>query len=223
VVTGASLAVAAVGAAVADDGPQPDAPSSWREMVRRAGVEPPASVSTLDPSLPERRNALVRAARRLTAESGPEVGAMLDPALATEIAAAIAEDIGLEIERRTGPTETIDELVDALLDAVLDASEPWSDGLALANVAVEGVGDFDRWSALLAPWLSAVERAIVEGQERGVVRDDVEPRATALVLRDALDRTAKVAIRFRRRDYRETTAALVRGALAPDGLDLPTK
>jgi hypothetical protein len=179
-------------------------------------------MSTLDPSLPERRAALVRAARRLTAEAGPEGGALLDPELATAIAAAVSEDIGAEIGRRTGAPETVDELVDGLLDAVLDAAEPWSDGLLLANVAVERVADFDRWSEMLAPWLDAVEHAIVIGQERGVVRQDVDPRATALVLRDALDRTAKVAIRFRRGDYRDTTAALVRGALAPEGSDAPT-
>jgi hypothetical protein len=96
---------------------------------------------------------------------------------------------------------------------VLEAAEPWRDGLTLANVAIERVGDFERWSDLLAPWLDAVEEAIVGAQERGVVRADVDPRATALVLRDALDRAAKVSILFRRDGYREATAALVRGAL----------
>jgi hypothetical protein len=179
-------------------------------------------MSTFDPSLPERRAALVRAAQRLTAEAGPEAGALLDPELAGDLAAGIAQDIAVEIERRTAGAETLDELVAGLVDAVLDASEPWGDALLLANVAMERIVDFEHWRGTLAPWLGAVERAIAAGQERGLVRDDVEPQATALILRDALDRTAKIAIRFRRVDYRETTAALVRGALAPDRSDAPT-
>ena len=180
-------------------------------------------MSTLDPSLPERRAALVLAARRLTAEAGPDAGALLDPRLASELAAAIAADIAVEIDRRTPAAGTLDALVESLLDAVLDACEPWRDALQLANMAVERVGDFERWTGLLAPWLDAVERSIAAAQSRGIVRDDVDPRAAALVLRDALDRAAKVTIRYRRDGYREATAALVRGALAPEGPDPVTK
>ena len=180
-------------------------------------------MSTRKPSTPERRGALIRAARRLTAEAGPEAGALLDPDLAGELAASLAEDIGAAIEQRTAGAETLDDLVAGLVDGVLVASVPWADGLQLANVAVERVADFDHWTGLLAPWLDAVERAIAAGQERGLVRVDVEPRATALVLRDALDRAAKVQIRFQRDGYRDATVALVRGALAPPGHEQVTE
>lgn len=180
-------------------------------------------MSIREPSTPERRGALIRAARRLTAEAGPEAGALLDPDLAAELAASLSEDIAAAIQRRTADVETLDELVAGLVDGVLEASVPWADGLQLANVAVERVADFDHWTGLLAPWLDAVERAIASGQERGLVRADVEPRATALVLRDALDRAAKVQIRFQRDGYRDATTALVRGALAPIGRDPATK
>lgn len=180
-------------------------------------------MSTLDPSTPERRSALVRAARRLTAEAGTEAGALLDPDLATELAACVAGDIAAAIELRTAGAATLDDLVDGLVDGVLEASTPWADGLQLANVAVERVADFEQWTGLIAPWLDAVERAIAAGQERGFVRDDVEPRATALVLRDALDRAAKVQIRFQRNGYRDATAAVLRGALAPGGAEPVTE
>ena len=172
-------------------------------------------MSTLEPSTPERRGALIQAARRLTAEAGPEAGALIDPDLAEQLAAGLADDIAAAIERKTADAATLDALVDGLVDGVLEASVPWEDGLQLANVAMERVADFDHWTGLIAPWLDAVEHALAEGQERGLVRDDVEPRATALVLRDALDRAAKVEIRFRRDGYRDATAAIVRGALAP--------
>jgi hypothetical protein len=173
-------------------------------------------MSTLDPSIPERREALVSAAQRLTAEAGPEAGALLDPELASAIAAGLSYDIGLAIEQRTATASTLDGLVDGLVDGVLEAAAPWQEALQLANVAVERVADFEHWSDLLGPWLDAVESALAAGQERGIVRDDVEPRATALVLRDALDRAAKIELRFKRDGYRDATAALVRGALAPD-------
>lgn len=180
-------------------------------------------MSTLGPTTPERRDALLRGARRLTAEAGPEAGALLDPDLSAGLAAGLAEDIAAAIEVRTAGAKTLDDLVAGLVDGVLEASVPWADGLQLANVAVERVADFEHWTGLLAPWLDAVERAIADGRERGLVREDVEPRATALVLRDALDRAAKVQIRFRRNGYRDATVALVRGALAPAGHDAVTE
>jgi hypothetical protein len=174
---------------------------------------------TEPPSPPEPRSSLLATARRVVAEAGPEGGALLHPELASELAAGLAADIAVAIERRTASAASAGELVDGLIDAVLEASEPWSDGLTLANLAVERLGDFDHWSGLLAPWLTAVERAVAAGQERGFVRSDLDPRETALVLRDALDRTAKVALRFRHDGYREAAAALVRAALAVDGSD----
>jgi hypothetical protein len=45
------------------------------------------------------------------------------------------------------------------------------------------------------------------------VRADVDAQAAALVLRDALDRTAKAAILFGRDGYRETALRLVQSAL----------
>jgi hypothetical protein len=153
------------------------------------------------------------AARRLTAEAGPDAGGLLDPALAAEIAAGMAQDIAAAITARAAAADTIDALVDALLDAVVDAAEPWRDGLGLAHVALERECDFDRWSELLGPWLTAVEETIAAAQARGVVRADAEPRATALVLRDTLDRAARVQLRFERTGYREAAAALVRAAL----------
>jgi hypothetical protein len=165
------------------------------------------------PSLPERRTALVRAARHVTAESGTDAGSIVERELADEIAAGMTADVADAIDRRTASAATIDELVDGLIEAVLETARAWRDGLALANIAVERIGDFDHWAALLEPWLTAVERAIRRAQARGLVRADVDPRTTALVLRDALDRTAKVAIRFERDGYREATAALVRAAL----------
>ena len=180
-------------------------------------------MSTLDPATPERRAALIRAAQRLTAEAGPEAGAMLDPDLAGRLAAGLAEDIAAAIDRRTAGAETLDELVAGLVDGVLEASVPWADALQLANVATERVADFEHWTGLIAPWLDATERAIAAGQEQGIVRAEVEPRATALVLRDAIDRAAKVQIRFQRDGYRDATVALVRGALAPAGAEPVTE
>lgn len=176
-------------------------------------------MSTLDPSLPERRAALIQAARRLTAEAGPEAGALIDPDLASDLATGLSEDIALEIDRRIADAATLDDLVAGMLDGVLEAAAPWREGLQLANVAVERVADFEHWTGMLAPWLEAIERAIALGQARGLVRDDVDPQATALVLRDALDRTAKIEIRFKRDGYREATAQLIRGALAPEVTD----
>ena len=180
-------------------------------------------MSTMDPRSPERRDALIRAARRLTAEAGPDAGALLDPELAADVASGLSEDIAAEIDRRAAGATTLDALVDALVDGVLEGAAPWREGLQLANIASEHVTDFEHWTGLLAPWLDAVERTIAAGQELGVVRDDVDPRPTALVLRDALDRTAKIEIRFKRDGYRDATAALVRAALAPDGLPAATE
>ena len=173
----------------------------------------PDRMATTDPPVPDRRSALITRARRLTAEAGADAGCLLDPALATDLAIGLAADVAAAIEERTANVATVDEFVEALLDAVLEASEPWRDGLALANMALERAPDFGRWEGLLGPWLKAVEDAIRAAQERGVVRGDVEPRETALVLRDALDRTVKVTLRFEHDGYRQATAALVRAAL----------
>src|SRR5687767_7661747 len=107
-------------------------------------------MATVDPLVPGRREALIGAARRLTAEAGPDAGALLDPDLAYDLAAEMAADIARAIELRTADAATVDALVDGLLEAVLEASEPWRDGLVLANMALERVADFERYRALMA-------------------------------------------------------------------------
>jgi hypothetical protein len=170
-------------------------------------------VPTADPSLPERRRALLNAARLVVAESGNDGAALVHPELAESLAHALSEDMGRAIEQSTAAVATLDELVDALVEAVIDRGSAWRDGLGLANAAIERLADFDAWSATVAPWVRAIERAVTDAQRRGVVRDDLDPATVALVLRDALDRMAKAAILFGRDGYRDTAATLVRASL----------
>jgi hypothetical protein len=163
--------------------------------------------------MPDRRTALLRSARVAVGESGTEGAALVHPELATTLAEALVEDMGEAIERSTRGIATLEELVEALVDAVLECAGTWQDGLALANAAIERMGAYEAWSELMAPWVEAIERAVADAQRRGLVRDDVDAATVALVLRDALDRTAKAAIIFGRQRYRETAAMLVRGAL----------
>jgi hypothetical protein len=121
--------------------------------------------------------------------------------------------MGRAIERATREVGSLDELVDALVDAVLECAGTWQDGLALANAAIERVSAFEPWSRLMEPWVAAIERAVGDAQRRGLLRDDVDAGSVALVLRDTLDRMAKVAVLFGREHYRETASALVRSAL----------
>ena len=166
-----------------------------------------------DPHPPARREALIHAARHLVSEAGVDAGVLLEPQLAVEIASGLAHDVAVAIGRRTAAVATVDELVDALVEAVLEGAEPWREVLTLAGTAIERTEDFETWSAMLGPWLEAVEAAIVDAQRRGIVTRDVDPTATALVLRDVLDRTARSSLRFERPDYRAATAALLRAAL----------
>jgi hypothetical protein len=166
-----------------------------------------------DPRFPDRRTALLRSARLAVGESGTEGAVLVHPELATTLAEALVEDMGRAIERTTERIGTLDELVDALVEAVLGCAGAWEDGLALANAAIERVDAFDAWSRLMTPWVAAIERAVGDAQERGIVRDDVDAGMVALVLRDALDRMAKAAVLFGRDRYRETATVLVRGAL----------
>jgi hypothetical protein len=170
-------------------------------------------VPTADPSLPERRRALLNAARLVMAETGHEGAALVHPELAESLAQALSEDMGRAIEQSTARVETLAELVDALVEAVIDRAIAWRDGLGLANAAIERLADFEAWSATVAPWVGAIERAVSDAQQRGVVRDDVDPAMVALVLRDTLDRMAKAAILFGRDGYRATAATLVRASL----------
>ena len=171
-------------------------------------------MTTVGPSLPERRDALLHAARVVLGENGPVGAAYVDPQLATALAEALAEDMGHQVEARTAAVRSVDELVEALVDAVVDRANAWRDGLPMANAAMERVQDFDAWSRIVAPWVAAIERSIAEAQQRGLVRADLDARSAALVLRDALDRTAKAAILFGRDGYRETATRLVRSALS---------
>jgi hypothetical protein len=170
-------------------------------------------MATTDPGIPDRRAALVLAARHLVAEAGPDGGALVDPDLARAVAGELARDVAVAIRRRTADAGTLDELVAAFVGAVAEASEPWRDSLGLATMALERTHDFERWAMIVRPWLDAVEDALVEARRRGIVRADVDPATTALVVRDALDRSVRLSARFEREDYRTSAAALVRAAL----------
>jgi hypothetical protein len=156
---------------------------------------------------------LLRAARALAAEDGPELVVAARPELAEAVARALAADVGRAIERHALDAASLDALVVALLTATTEATRRWADVLPVANLAVERQPDFDRFAATVEPVLDALERAVAGARERGLVHADIVPADVALVLRDVLDRSAKATILFGRGAYAGTAAALVRAAL----------
>jgi DNA-binding transcriptional regulator YbjK len=170
-------------------------------------------MSTADPLLPDERDALLGAARRVLAEDGMEAAIVLHPQLARSLAEALARDMGTAIHDRIDGVESIGEFVDALLDTVLHAAEAWRDALPLINMTLEQLRLFEELSAVLEPWSDALRDALEHAQELGVVNRDLDVGTTAFVLRDVLDRTAKACVVFGQRSYREASAALVRAAL----------
>lgn len=170
-------------------------------------------MSTADPLLPDERDALLTAARRVVAEDGTEAAIVLHPELARSLAEALARDMGTAIRDRADGVESLGAFVDALLDTVLDAAETWRDALPLINQTLERLRLFEELSAVLEPWSDALRDALAHAQEQGVVNRDLDVEATTFVLRDVLDRTAKACVVFGQRSYREASAALVRAAL----------
>jgi len=172
----------------------------------------------------ERRAALRRAVERLRAEAGDEGAALVDPALVRELIEELGDELAAAIDQRTatGP-ESVDVFVDTLIDAAVDVFAPWDDALRMVSAAMERTGDFEQWSALAGRWVGAIERAVVRAQARGLVDPRIDAALTALVLRDALERTARATVRFASPEYREATAALLRAALRPQqGQGSPT-
>ena len=168
----------------------------------------------------ERRAALLTAARRLSAEAGADGAPLVAPALAREIVTAVSADLSEAIAARTArAAETLEELVDTLIDAVLEACRPWGDAIMLMGSTLERMTDFEAWLRIVGSWVGAVETAIAGAQQRGLVGEDIDPALTALVLRDALDRTARSAIRFEFSAARATTGALMCAALRPTGAE----
>ncbi|HWT95214.1 MAG TPA: hypothetical protein VN238_19615 [Solirubrobacteraceae bacterium] len=170
-------------------------------------------MSTARPLSPSERDALLDAARRVTAEDGMEAATVLHPALAKALAEAFARDMGTAIRQRIDGVASIEEFVEALLDTVLTAATTWRDALVLINLALERLRLFEELSEVLEPWSDALRDALAHAQELGVVNRDLDVDTTAFVLRDVLDRTAKAYVVFGQRPYREASAALVRAAL----------
>jgi hypothetical protein len=171
---------------------------------------------TPDPFVIERRTALVRAARRVQDEAGPDNVCLVDPVLAAELVSAVAEDIAGHItDRMARGMETLDEFVHELIEAVMAAGEPWKDALLLVAVAVERVTDFAQWIAIVGPWIDAIERGIIQAQRQGLVREDVDPRSTALILRDTMQRISQYGQRFGHDCYVEMVKRVVIAGLRP--------
>lgn len=160
-----------------------------------------------------RREQLLQSARVLLGEAGPDGAVLMEPRLAAEIAGGMAADAASNVRTYSAGAETPGAFAQALVDAVVDASAAWADALVLGNMGVERLTTFEDFERTLQPLLAALQDAIVDAQGRGVVRDDLDPATTALVLRDALDRTAKASVLFRRDAYPATAATLVQGAL----------
>ena len=161
----------------------------------------------------EDREQLLQAARVLLGDAGPDGAVLMEPRLAAEIAARMAADAAANVRTYSERSDTLPAFAGALVDAVVDTTVVWADAVVLANMGVERLTAFDDFERVLHPLLEALGGAIGSAQARGVVRGDLDPATTALVLRDALDRTAKAFVLFRRESYRTTAVALVQGAL----------
>jgi hypothetical protein len=162
---------------------------------------------------PERREGLLRAARALAAEAGPHGGAVIRPELAERLVDALVADVAAAIVERSGDPRTLEDVAEALVDGALAGAEPWRDALPLTTAWLEHLSDFGAWSQVVAPWLEAVERLLIDAQERGLVRGDIDTAAAAFVLRDVVDRAVRASLLFGREGYRATALALVRAAL----------
>jgi regulator of extracellular matrix RemA (YlzA/DUF370 family) len=175
-------------------------------------------MNSSDPFLTDRRTALVEAARRLEAEAGPDAAPLVDPVLAAELVSAVAQDIAGHVTARMAPgVATLEAFVHELVGGVLDAIRPWRDALQLVAVTVERITDFNQWAAIVGPWIDAIEQAIVQAQDQGLVDPDVDPRTTAMIVRDTMQRMFQIAVRFGRERYVETVERVVVAALRPAG------
>ena len=143
----------------------------------------------------------------MDAPTDPSIGRRYPPRTAPTL------DAGANVRAYSEGAETLPAFAGALVDAVVDATVLWADGVVLANMGVERLTTFEDFERTLQPLLDALGTAIASAQARGVVRGDLDPATTGLVLRDALDRTAKAHVLFRSDGYRVTAAALVQGAL----------
>ena len=162
---------------------------------------------------PERREALLRAARALAAEAGDHGGAVVRPDLAARLVTALVDDVAAAIRERSQDVDTLEDVAAALVDGTHAGASAWREALPIANSWLEHLTDFPVWAQVVGPWLEAVEDLLGDAQDRGLVRDDVDTAATALVLRDIVDRSVKASLLFGRDQYRATTLALVRAAL----------
>lgn len=170
-----------------------------------------------DPIVLERRSALVRAARRLLDEAGPDAGVLVNPALAVELVTAVSEDVATEIDRRlAGGVDTLEDLVSALLEGAIAAQQPYTEAMALISAAMERTTDYDQWLAVAAPWSAAVERALRRGQARGLVTPEVDAAATGLIVRDTMQRFAQFGMRVGPDAYRATVTRFLVAALRPE-------
>jgi hypothetical protein len=171
-------------------------------------------MGTAQPST-RRRRALLDAVRSTVREDGHEAGSVRRPDLASALVLEMSAHLGERVRERAVATRhaSLDAFVETLVDTAVEVGREWRDGLVLANLGIERMTDFEGWQRMLAPAHEAIEAAIERAQEQGLVRRDLDPHVSALVLRDVLDRTAKTAVLFGGRDYRRTATALVCASL----------
>jgi len=178
-----------------------------------------------------RRDQILDAARAVLAEHGYERTTVSQIAQRAEVAqgtfylyfpskeslpAALAEIVCRaqgEATDRAAQAGDLDAAVQALVDDTFATAGAFRDVLLIANRGVELCSTFDEWYGLVRHWSEPIEAFLVRFQASGEVRQDLDVKTTALVIRDLLDRAAKAQVLFNHLDYASATAKLLRRAL----------
>ena len=134
----------------------------------------------------------------------------LPGALALQLSQALAEGTRPAVDA----AGSLDEAVQALVEATWAAASAHRDMIMIANRGVELAETFEDFLEMTAPFRSVLEDMLARFQSSGEIDASLDPRTTAYVLRDILDRSIKAKICFSQDDYAEATSVLVKRALA---------
>ncbi len=136
-------------------------------------------------------------------------------ALPGALAEQLSDALGAAARRATEGADNLDTAVEALVEETWRTAAEYEDVLRIANRGIELARDWDEFAELTAGWREPIEDFLQRMQAIGQVDDTLDPRTTACVLRDVLDRSMKAKCLFGKDDYARATSVLVRRALAP--------
>ena len=181
----------------------------------------------------DRRSQLLAAARTVFAKKGYEDATVSEivgragvaqgtfylyfpgkESLAGAFAEILSERFAELATEKTARSRSFDAALARVFESAYQVAEEHRDVVLIANRGLELVDDIDEWMTRTAPAREWLEGFVRQWQTEGAIDARVRPAVTARVLRDSLDRSAKLFVLYGDRGYGRELAELLRRGLA---------